>query len=226
MACVSGRTYFAMSSFRSAKISRNGRMSVAGADSSSERHFMIQISRDIGGLGKRNQPVLPSLRQFERMHIIAHTVRESSGMVGEADADNSTAVIMLARLNDLRPVPLQSLQRFLRRTHDRDMAGLMFIWVRKHDHDQVAAIGFCLGLSCTTNFSPALALGLCTVQPFRLSISQQHLTVLGRAENVDSHFLCRRRGKCTAVRMLSGSCIVAVAIGFTGLPIDVLIGEP
>src|ERR1700683_768341 len=152
MACVSGRTYFAMSSFRSAKISRSGRMSVVGADSSSERHFMIQISG--GDLGKRSQPVSHSWRQFGRMHIIAHPVRESSGMVGEADADNRTAVIMLARLNDLRPVPLQSLQRFLRRTNDRDMAGLMFIRVRKHDHDQVAAIGFCLGLSCSTNFSP------------------------------------------------------------------------
>src|SRR5580704_19347837 len=40
MACVSGRTYFAMSSLRSAKTSRKGRVSRLGADSSRERHFI------------------------------------------------------------------------------------------------------------------------------------------------------------------------------------------
>src|SRR4030081_2906177 len=41
MACVSGGTYFAISSLRSARMSRSGRVSVSGLDSSRERHFII-----------------------------------------------------------------------------------------------------------------------------------------------------------------------------------------
>src|SRR6266849_9335688 len=45
MACVSGGTYFAISSLRSARISRRGRMSVSGLDSSRERHFISRARR-------------------------------------------------------------------------------------------------------------------------------------------------------------------------------------
>src|ERR1700675_4384404 len=40
MACVSTGTYFAISSLRSARMSRSGRMSVSEIDSSRERHFI------------------------------------------------------------------------------------------------------------------------------------------------------------------------------------------
>src|SRR5580692_1653216 len=60
MACVSGGTYFAMRSLRSAKISRNGRVSVPGRDSSRERHF-ISAHDDIhgraGALASPNEPI-------------------------------------------------------------------------------------------------------------------------------------------------------------------------
>src|SRR5579872_3203874 len=45
MAWVSGGTYFAMSSLRSAKISQSGRESTPGADSSRERHFIIAAAQ-------------------------------------------------------------------------------------------------------------------------------------------------------------------------------------
>src|SRR5579864_1751147 len=45
MACVSGGTYLAINSLRWAKISRSGRVSVSGLDSSRERHFIIGTER-------------------------------------------------------------------------------------------------------------------------------------------------------------------------------------
>src|ERR1035438_8907698 len=40
MACVSGGAYFVISSLRSARISRRGRVSSPGLDSSRDRHFI------------------------------------------------------------------------------------------------------------------------------------------------------------------------------------------
>src|SRR5467141_97157 len=49
MARVSGRTYFAISSLRSARMSRSGRGFVPRADSSTERHFiMMDRAREKG----------------------------------------------------------------------------------------------------------------------------------------------------------------------------------
>src|SRR5580704_1783009 len=57
MACVSVGTYLAMSSFRSAKISRSGRMSVDGPDSSRERHFIKSaVSSQPSAFRKFEQP--------------------------------------------------------------------------------------------------------------------------------------------------------------------------
>src|SRR6266851_5011482 len=52
MARVSGRTYFAISSLRSARMSRSGRGFVPRADSSTERHFiMMDRARQSTGEG-------------------------------------------------------------------------------------------------------------------------------------------------------------------------------
>jgi hypothetical protein len=52
------------------------------------------------------------MRQVERMHIVANTVRESSIMVSKAHSHHGTGVIVLTGLNDLRPVSFQHVRGF------------------------------------------------------------------------------------------------------------------
>jgi hypothetical protein len=99
-------------------------------------------------------------------------------------------------------------------------------WVRVDSDHQVSLIGFRLCTLSPGNLPPAFSLSLGTCEPARLSIREQLLAMFGGTKKIDTHSLCRCRHKGATVCVLIRTFVIAPSVGFSSLPVHMLMCEP
>src|ERR1700744_3050781 len=104
------------------------------------------------------------------------------------------------------------------------MAGLVVVMIVIARDDELAAIGGGLRFGAISKLGPALC-GTSPSEPFVLRIRQQHLAVLRRAQNIDAERLGCGGNESAAMGMFAGRRF-GNAGGQSGIPIDVLAGDP
>ena len=147
-------------------------------------------------------------------------------MTFKANPHNRTRVIVVAGLDDVRPVTLKCLCRLLGRPNDGDVSRFVLIGIRENHDDQVAAIGLFFRHLRPGQPAPSLALRLLAGQPFGLSVRQQDLAVPRWSQYVNPQSLCGRRRKRAAMRVIARSFIGSAPVGFSGFPIHMLVCNP
>lgn len=147
-------------------------------------------------------------------------------MQPEALAGGGGQVVLLPRLGDLRAVGLQFGLAEFGRAHDGNVAGFAGVGAGKGGQHQAALVGQGLGLAHVLQRLPAGLLGGGAAQPGHLGRGEQDLAVLWWPEYVDALLLGKGPDKGAAMAGAAVAPVFAAAVGFSGLPVDMLTGQP